>query len=392
MKHIKCFASIFLSLIFLLYGSICAGDTLRVMTYNLQGMKPGTGPETRLQYIIEKLKEIDPDIIGLQEINEDVNGDGSDNQGQRIADALSEHFQTEYNFYQTQTHLSWDNQFNEYIGIITKHPVERSGSSSLVQGVFPRKVAWNLIDTQIGKVNFFNTHLSYNSESVRVQQVEQVKSFAKSMSGIFESAAVIITGDFNSTPETEPIQIMTDTEAETYYISTFAEANPGIPGYTVPANSPDSKIDYVFMKAGSEFSIVDSKVEMNEPYSANVYMSDHLAVVTRFVATTTDIGENETQNAPKDFQLMQNYPNPFNPITTIKYEIPAVGTSRDLSLQTRLIVYDTLGREITTLVNSPKPPGTSTVTFDASDLPSGVYYYRLQAGTFTQTKKLILLK
>ena len=97
-----------------------------------------------------------------------------------------------------------------------------------------------------------------------------------------------------------------------------------------------------------------------------------------------------------NFSLQQNYPNPFNPITTIRYSIPAeTGYSAEggQSLQyVTLKVYDLLGREITTLVNEEKSPGNYEVKFDGTNLPSGVYFYRLQAGLFSQTKKFTLIK
>jgi hypothetical protein len=87
----------------------------------------------------------------------------------------------------------------------------------------------------------------------------------------------------------------------------------------------------------------------------------------------------------KEFMLRQNYPNPFNPSTTIKYQVP------ELSFVT-LKVYDVLGSEIITLVNEEKPVGIYEVEFDASQLTSGIYFYRLKANDFTQVKKMILLK
>jgi len=97
-------------------------------------------------------------------------------------------------------------------------------------------------------------------------------------------------------------------------------------------------------------------------------------------------------NAPIAFGLEQNYPNPFNPLTIIKYAIAGVG---DLGLgarNTRLVVYDLLGREVAVLVNERKAPGHYEVTFDARGLASGVYIYRLTAGSFVQTRKMILMK
>lgn len=85
------------------------------------------------------------------------------------------------------------------------------------------------------------------------------------------------------------------------------------------------------------------------------------------------------------YQLNQNYPNPFNPSTVISYQLPTAGF-------VTLNIYDVLGREVRTLVNQREHAGNYSVTFDAHHLPSGVYFYRLQAGTYTQTKKLLLLK
>jgi photosystem II stability/assembly factor-like uncharacterized protein len=98
---------------------------------------------------------------------------------------------------------------------------------------------------------------------------------------------------------------------------------------------------------------------------------------------------------PVNFSLLQNYPNPFNPTTCIKFAIPPVGNGRDRSVTIK--IYDVLGNEISTLVNQKLNPGSYEVTWpapaeDASIYPSGTYFYRLQAGDFTETKKMILLK
>ncbi|HSL90576.1 MAG TPA: alpha/beta hydrolase-fold protein [Ignavibacteriaceae bacterium] len=94
-----------------------------------------------------------------------------------------------------------------------------------------------------------------------------------------------------------------------------------------------------------------------------------------------------------DFELYQNYPNPFNPSTSISWQSP-VGSlpAGQAGWHTTLKVFDVLGNEITTLVDGFKSAGIYNVNFEAPQLPSGVYYYRLQAGDFSQTKKMILLK
>ncbi len=90
------------------------------------------------------------------------------------------------------------------------------------------------------------------------------------------------------------------------------------------------------------------------------------------------------------FSLSQNYPNPFNPVTKIKFQIPTVGQRHAFDL--RLFIYDILGREVAVLVNEQVKPGSYEVEFDGSNYPSGVYFYRLTAGEYTETKKMILIK
>jgi photosystem II stability/assembly factor-like uncharacterized protein len=114
-------------------------------------------------------------------------------------------------------------------------------------------------------------------------------------------------------------------------------------------------------------------------------------VFSRSGTTTVRLGDEEL---PGGFALEQNYPNPFNPSTKIKFQIPSsklrFGIS-DLGFVS-LKVYDILGREVRTLVNDNLPPGSYEVTFDAGGLASGVYLYRLRAGEFTQTKRMLLMR
>ncbi len=93
-----------------------------------------------------------------------------------------------------------------------------------------------------------------------------------------------------------------------------------------------------------------------------------------------------------EFSLHQNYPNPFNPVTTIEYSIPNVETLNATSPNVQLIVYDVLGRKVATLVNKKQSSGNYSVKFNANNLPSGIYFYRLHFDGFVATKKMILLK
>ncbi len=90
-------------------------------------------------------------------------------------------------------------------------------------------------------------------------------------------------------------------------------------------------------------------------------------------------------NGPLTFSLEQNYPNPFNPSTNIKYNIPESGV-------VKLAIYNMLGEEVAVLVDGIVQAGFYEVTFDASNLPSGAYFYRLQSDNLNQVKKMLLMK
>ncbi len=100
---------------------------------------------------------------------------------------------------------------------------------------------------------------------------------------------------------------------------------------------------------------------------------------------TIDPDTTETDPIPESYSLRQNYPNPFNAGTTVEYDLPNDGFIS-------ILIYDVLGNEVATLVNEEKPAGSYEFEWNASNLPSGIYFYRMRAKEFVNTKKLILLK
>lgn len=106
---------------------------------------------------------------------------------------------------------------------------------------------------------------------------------------------------------------------------------------------------------------------------------------TSAVVNVTGVNESLIDLSPGSFKLYANYPNPFNPSTKIRYAIPQTAF-------TVLKVYSITGKEIATLINEEKTPGVYEVTFDAANYSSGIYIYRLQAGSFTDIKKMVLMK
>lgn len=126
--------------------------------------------------------------------------------------------------------------------------------------------------------------------------------------------------------------------------------------------------------------------------------------VYQYFDLLSDVKEEFTSGTPHEFKLEQNYPNPFNPSTTIRFSLPSLSTTQakgslpagqagvGVGSHVTLEVYDVLGREVATLVNEVKQPGTYIVQWQASDKASGVYYYKLTAGEYSSVKKMLLLR
>jgi hypothetical protein len=158
-------------------------------------------------------------------------------------------------------------------------------------------------------------------------------------------------------------------------------------GYIIERKqSPQTSFTLLDTLKGSGNQSVDSNVELAQTYTYrtkaynNITESDYSNEVSLTVTGIT-----EEAGLPTEFSMSQNYPNPFNPTTKIKIALPQ-------SVLTKLIVYDLLGREVQTLINKELEAGYHEINFDASNLTNGVYFYRIQAGNFTETKKLLLLK
>ena len=128
-------------------------------------------------------------------------------------------------------------------------------------------------------------------------------------------------------------------------------------------------------------------VILNQTGTHYYVCTHHVSIGMKGTITVNAITDVKTINGiiPDNFILMQNYPNPFNPTTTISFSLPYKSF---VSLK----VFDLLGREVATLVNEQKPAGTYTQKWNAQNFTSGIYFYRLQAGNYIETKKLILLK
>ncbi|MCX6133186.1 MAG: endo-1,4-beta-xylanase [Ignavibacteriales bacterium] len=143
--------------------------------------------------------------------------------------------------------------------------------------------------------------------------------------------------------------------------------------------------------------------------ATNTYGTSDYSLTRSFVTNSTVVGVEESGHIPEEFALHQNYPNPFsagggsafggNPTTSISFHLPTDLTKGQSGLaglsqlsSVKLIVYDALGREVATLVDGEKPAGSHTVVWNAKNVPSGVYIYRIVAGDHVDSKKMLLMK
>ena len=156
------------------------------------------------------------------------------------------------------------------------------------------------------------------------------------------------------------------------------------------ASTPGGRV-FVSTNSGGEWSQVSDGLPGNDVHALALSGTNLLAgtagsgVWKRPVSEMITSVERPMSNFPKQYTLQQNYPNPFNPSTVISYQLPVAGS-------VSLVVYDLLGREASVLVNEKKDAGVHEVMFDGSGLSSGVYFYRIEAGSYVETRKLILLR
>jgi plastocyanin len=159
------------------------------------------------------------------------------------------------------------------------------------------------------------------------------------------------------------------------WIGSFA-AHPMV-STTIPAGAASFS-----NKTGTSFIYV--------PTIAGVYNYDcqfhvSLGMTASFTVQTTTVDNSPASNVPGVFKLYQNYPNPFNPTTKISFQIPA-------NSYTTLKIINIIGQEVATLVSETLPAGAYSRQWNASNMPSGFYFYRLDAGSTSETRKLVLLR
>jgi len=200
-----------------------------------------------------------------------------------------------------------------------------------------------------------------------------------------------------------PVDIAIDSIGNIYI--TGGSIGTGFSGYpdyaTIKYNSNG---DSLWVQRYNAADLQDQPEAIAVDKSGNVYVTGNSqdsftssgSVTIKYLQTPTGVYQIYS-DMPEKYSLLQNYPNPFNPVTKIRYTIPkttvsSISESGDEGGFVSLKVYDILGNEAATLVNEEQPAGVYEVEFKGEKLSSGIYFYRLQAGNFSATKKLVLLK
>lgn len=191
-----------------------------------------------------------------------------------------------------------------------------------------------------------------------------------SISGTTMYPAIAFTGRYSA----DPLGQMAITE-EIIFAGTGYQAGERWGDYTQMVVDPD----------GNNFWYVNQYQQSDgyDNWRTRIFMIDY--------TNSVEVGSDDII-APEQYSLSQNFPNPFNPSTSIKYTIPNVTLSGVERSRVQLKVFDVIGSEVATLVNEERRAGNYEVKFNSSHLSSGIYFYRLQAGSFVETKKMILIR
>ncbi|MCK9424451.1 MAG: T9SS type A sorting domain-containing protein [Ignavibacteriaceae bacterium] len=197
-----------------------------------------------------------------------------------------------------------------------------------------------------------------------------------------------VSFNFGDNPQTTDYNII---NSQVFYSTNNFSSSSALGGTLAYLNTTMSTFTVsnlnIFVANGQTFSLRIYPYSPTGSITATVSLAIHNNVVicgTTSAITSVDDGMKGSA-IPESYQLEQNYPNPFNPSSTIRYDIPKTSF-------VKISVYDMLGREIKVLVNEEKNPGRYEIVFDAKELASGIYFYAIRTGEFTQNRKMILMK
>lgn len=409
----------FILTIFLAFN-VYAQDTVRVMTYNF--LKFSETDTDRTTYLKTVIDSVNPDILVCQEMETKGGVDLV------INSILGPEYKAApfINGPDTDHALFYNDTKMDFTGYKV--------ISTALRNIMQYKLVH---DNGVDTINIFSVHLKASSgsdnEQKRLAEVNKLRAVTDYLP---QGSYYLALGDFNLYGSFEPAyQRLLDTSGPGYlidpinapgnwhnnssfaYLHTQSTRTTTFPDGGVPGGL-DDRFDFILISPfvknpggitylegsytnygndGNHFNLAlnsgSNSVVSSSMANAITFSSDHLPIFADFVfENITSVSDGEI--IAEDFRLYQNYPNPFNPSTKIKFSVPAVKDANLAASSTNvtLTVYDLLGRKVATLLNERKSAGTYEVEFNADDLPTGIYFYKLSAGKFRVTKKMILLK
>ncbi len=361
-------------------------ETFDVVTWNIEwfGSASNNPEDDSLQFENVKtvITTIDADVYALQEIS-------NENLFNNLVNDLTDYNGLFADYSQTQN--------TAYLYKTTT--IQRRNSRLITTGMnqsdwangrYPFYFQFNAtVNDEVREINMFNIHAKAFSEQAdyiqRINASEQMKNFLDSNHA---DDNVIFLGDFNdeisqsTVGNNESPYKNFDDDAEYTIVTKSLEES----GYT--SFSSSSMIDHIVFTSELKDVYFEGTERVENTNYIGSYLSttsDHFPVWVRFLWGNDVSNQLEDIDSPREFSLEQNYPNPFNPSTEIGYQLSESGWIY-------LSIYDALGREVSVLVNEEKVAGHHKVSFDAGELSSGLYFYRLQSQQGVITKKMLLVK
>ncbi len=402
-------------LIYLLLAGVSYAQ-VKIVSYNLLGY-PGTDTTVRNPYFRTVISSLNPDILVVQEITSQSGIDGY----------LSNVMNVGRTDYSSGTFINGPDTDN---GIYYKNTMFIFLGNKPIRTALRDINEFKLVHIQTrDTLRIYSVHLKASSGSANeILRAAEVDSLRKVTNALPPGSNFIVCGDFNIYGSNEPayqklLEITSGNDGKfndpltltgTWNNSAYAQYHTQSPRvrsfgggatggmddrfdlmlYSNAVKNPGG-ITYVnnsmtaYGNDGNHFNDSINKMP-NTAVSQAVanalhYTSDHLPVYSMYTFETVTSFASNASDVVKDFRLNQNYPNPWNPTTTISFQVPKTSF-------VTIKVFTITGKEVRTLVSREMNPGSYEVDFDGTTIPSGVYFYRMHAGDFTATRRMILVK
>lgn len=370
------------------FENVSKTRTFEAVTWNIEWFgSAGNGPtdvDLQLTNAIRVMRTIDADLYALQEISNET-------QFHRLVDSLDGYrgFVAPYSQSQKTAFIYKTETVDSLLaGFATQDGSWGGGRwpyyflfNANVDGVVQRIRAITI------HAKAFATQADYNE---RLADSEVLKSYMD----LLTTQNVILLGDFNDDVTTSTFNNLTSpyqnfVQDVNYKVITKSLSDRGQTSY-----SSFSNIDHIVANVRMKTLHMEGTERIENPSYVGNYLSttsDHFPVWTRFAFTDVVSVEDKWDGdaSPASFRLEANYPNPFNPSTVIGYQVGAI---HELPVQVRLTVYDVLGREVAVLVNGVQAAGFHEVRFNATNLSSGMYIYRLETPQGSVSRTMMLMK